>query len=91
MNMEKEQDDPLQFQYKTVIERLPASPRLTRKTFRALRQDGILYLIDANTDTYLLLSRRVLEPFARVRDRPDLLAKVPQARLDFIRRTSSSK
>ena len=41
---------------------------LTRSTVRALRKDGIFYLIDANTDTYLLMSRTgVLEPYLRTK------------------------
>ena len=39
-------------------------PDLFRATFRALRQDGILSLLQEASDTYLLLSRKgVLEPF----------------------------
>lgn len=41
---------------------------LIRGTVRALRKDGILYLIDAGTDTYLLISRTgVLEPYIRTK------------------------
>jgi hypothetical protein len=40
--------------------------RLLLNTFRALRQDGILYLMDQNTDRYLFITRdRVLEPYVR--------------------------
>jgi hypothetical protein len=40
--------------------------RLIRSTFRALRKDGIIFLVNADTDTYLLLSRTgVLEPYIR--------------------------
>jgi hypothetical protein len=40
--------------------------QLIRHTFRALRKDGILYLVDSESDTYLLISRsRVLEPYIR--------------------------
>lgn len=47
--------------------------QLIRNTFQALRKDGILYLLDADSDTYLLLSRKgVLEPYIR---RSLLLAK----------------
>ncbi|VEU40222.1 unnamed protein product [Pseudo-nitzschia multistriata] len=36
------------------------------KTFRALRHDGILYLLNSNTDEYLFITRsKVLEPFVR--------------------------
>ena len=41
---------------------------LIRRTVRALRKDGILYLIDADADTYLFMSRtRVLEPYLRTK------------------------
>lgn len=74
--------------------------RLVVNTFRALRQDGILYLIDEQSDTYLLVSRsKVLEPYvqtikstcsaaavARQSNKPAYLSKVPQARLQFIRK-----
>ncbi len=41
---------------------------LLRRTVRALRKDGILYLVDADADTYLLMSRsRVLEPYLRTK------------------------
>ena len=34
------------------------------KTFRALRHDGIIYLLNSNTDIYLLITRdKVLEPY----------------------------
>jgi hypothetical protein len=40
--------------------------QLFRKTFRALRKDGIVYLMNGNTDDYLLITRdHVLEPFVR--------------------------
>ena len=40
--------------------------RLIRNAFQALWKDGIVYLVDANIDTYLLLSRKgVLEPHIR--------------------------
>ena len=44
-------------------------------TFRALRQDGIIYLLNSNTDEYLLITReKVMEPFVRdqMRLRPDM-------------------
>jgi hypothetical protein len=38
--------------------------RLVVSTFRALRQDGILYLLDEQSDTYLFVSRsKVLDPY----------------------------
>ena len=41
---------------------------LIRCTVRALRKDGILYLINAEDDTYLLISRTgVLEPYVRTK------------------------
>ena len=40
--------------------------RLFLNTFRALRLDGIIFLLDDRTDHYLLITReRVLEPFIR--------------------------
>lgn len=40
--------------------------RLFLNTFRALRNDGIIFLTNSDTDTYLLVSRdRVLEPYVR--------------------------
>ena len=40
--------------------------RLFVSTFQALRSDGIIYLVDAKSDTYLLVSRsRVLEPHVK--------------------------
>jgi hypothetical protein len=40
--------------------------QLFRNTFRALRKDGILYLVNSHTDDYLLITRdKVLEPFVR--------------------------
>ena len=40
--------------------------RLFIKTFSALRHDGVIYLLNENTDEYLFLTRsKVLEPFVR--------------------------
>ena len=40
--------------------------KLFLKTFSALRCDGIIYLLNSNTDEYLLITRgKVLEPFIR--------------------------
>jgi len=40
--------------------------KLFLKTFRALRCDGVVYLLDSDTDEYLLITRtKVLEPFIR--------------------------
>lgn len=67
--------EPLRFQYRAAVQSLVQvaqqlvsqahlTQRLALGTFRALRQDGIVYLVDANSDTYLLVSRaRVLEPY----------------------------
>jgi hypothetical protein len=74
--------------------------RLVLNTFRALRQDGIVYLIDEQSDTYLFVSRsKVLEPYVHTKlitcpatavaaksNKPAYLAKVPKARLQFIRK-----
>ena len=49
-------------QVKTVVE----ENTLFRKTFSALRDDGIVHLQDERTDSYLLISRsHVLEPYVR--------------------------
>jgi len=76
-------------------------------TFRALRQDGIIHLLDHESDTYLLIScKRVLEPYIRKKllsstefdassrrrgQRPSYLSKVPKARLDVVRRSLADK
>jgi hypothetical protein len=74
--------------------------RLVVNTFRALRQDGILYLIDEQSDTYLFVSRsKVLEPYVQKKlltcpatavaaksNKPAYLGKVPKARLQFIQK-----
>ncbi|KAL3935446.1 MAG: hypothetical protein SGARI_002971 [Bacillariaceae sp.] len=40
--------------------------RLWIETFRSLRKDGIVHLMNVNTDEYLLITRaHVLEPFVR--------------------------
>ncbi|KAL7575297.1 hypothetical protein ACA910_001822 [Epithemia clementina (nom. ined.)] len=45
---------------------LLSSSSLALNTFRALRADGIVYLLDPESDTYLLLSRqRAIEPYLR--------------------------
>lgn len=89
MEQRDESTTPLRFQYKAIAQQFKANPRLVRNTFRSLRQDGILYLLDATSDTYLLISRRVLAPFVG-RERPEYLAKVPQVRLDYLRRSTTS-
>lgn len=79
INLEEKQSEkePLRFQYKAVktmsslrelvMAMAPlasAEQTLVLGTFRALRKDGIFYLIDKESDTYLLISkRRVLEPY----------------------------
>jgi uncharacterized protein with PIN domain len=79
LRMEKnETHAPLRFQYRTIandsnLNRIAVYQlskgnvqHLVINTFRALRQDGILYLLDAHSDTYIFISRdRVLEPFVR--------------------------
>lgn len=75
--------------------------QLVRSTFRALCKDGILHLIDAASDTYLLVSKSgVLEPYIRqslacstaaertmfFAMRPSYLSNVPKSRLNAIRR-----
>jgi hypothetical protein len=69
-------------------------------TFRALRKDGILYLLHEKSDTHVLLSKRnVLEPYLRraqqrnqkivwnnQRKLPVYLQQVPMARLRYVHR-----
>ena len=68
---------------------------LIRSTFLALKQDGILCLLDEESDTYVLLSRKsVLEPYIRRkrmkrkkrRRTPCYLQDVPWARLQYVER-----
>jgi len=69
-----------------------AHTQLVQNTFACLRQDGIVHIVDAESDSYLLLSRtHVLEPFieasmTRTLDRPIWLQCVPSARLHVVRR-----
>ena len=75
--------------------------QLVRNTVRALRQDGILYLVDPTKDIYMLISKgNVLRPYIQqslhCRDhvererfhsqRPDYLQNVPRARLQLVKR-----
>jgi hypothetical protein len=54
------------------------SRRLLSKTFAALRKDGLLYLVDAETDIYILISReQVLEPYVS-----KLIDKNPESTLE---------
>jgi hypothetical protein len=62
-------------------------------TIRALRQDGVIHLIDPDSDTYLLISREnVLDPYIRrslsrkQRSLPFYLQKVPYARIEYARK-----
>lgn len=69
---------------------------LFQNTFRALRDDGVLCLLDEESDTYLLLSRKsVLEPYIRRRHRrrknqqrraPFYLDDVHKNRLQYLER-----
>ena len=50
------------------IEKNELVDKLFLKTFRALRSDGIIYLLNSNTDNYVLITRKeVLEPFIKSR------------------------
>lgn len=76
--------------------------KLFLNTFRALRHDGILHLLDNHRDEYLLISRdRVLEPFVRSQlvgssqnqknyvdfnNAPPYLTRIHNDRLLFIKR-----
>jgi len=56
--------------------------RLVANTFRLLRQDGVLHLLDAESDTYLLISReKVLEPSLRTLLSSDAETAVERANL----------
>lgn len=79
--------------------------RLFIKTFSALRKDGILCLVDAVSDTYLLVSRaRVLEPYLRSlleedgsssskarKKPPAYIACAPDARIQYLKRLLLAK
>lgn len=79
--------------------------KLFLKTFRALRSDGIIYLLNSNTDNYLLITRtEVLEPFVKSRtgdeitqnfisfDRsPIFLSRIHNERLLYIKRLLSGR
>ncbi len=73
--------------------------RLFLKTFRALRIDGIIHLLDSNSDSYLLITRTwVLEPVARGQSKsgggsfiqyekvPRCISRVHNERLRYIQR-----
>eukprot|EP00533_Pseudo-nitzschia_delicatissima_P006829 CAMPEP_0116095678 /NCGR_PEP_ID=MMETSP0327-20121206/9791_1 /TAXON_ID=44447 /ORGANISM="Pseudo-nitzschia delicatissima, Strain B596" /LENGTH=389 /DNA_ID=CAMNT_0003587361 /DNA_START=312 /DNA_END=1481 /DNA_ORIENTATION=+ len=73
--------------------------KLFLKTFRALRCDGIIYLLNSNTDNYLLITRkRVLEPvverhiggngrnFISFERTPRHISRVHHERLRYIQR-----
>lgn len=58
----------------------PLVDRTFRNTFRALRHDGIIYLMDADSDNYLLITRgKVLEPFVRRQQYEQRANKKPSA------------
>eukprot|EP00977_Amphora_coffeiformis_P016947 scaffold5373_cov147-Amphora_coffeaeformis.AAC.2 len=93
---QKESDtEPLRFQFRTVkrissldelarsITSTPAFQRsLVQGTFRALRKDGIFYLLDAESDTYLLISKeRVLDPYVETITSDDIERGVQRAKL----------
>jgi len=82
----------------TATTKLPGinAEKLVVVTLRALRQDGIIALLDQSSDTYLLISRRgVLVPYLhrlqgkkqrKGRGLPFYLQSVPKSRLDYLRR-----
>ena len=74
------------------------SERLVVSTFRALRQDGIIHLLNEKTDTYLFISRKsVLDPYlrrctgrkGRGNRLPSYLRDVPRARMEYLKRCKS--
>jgi len=97
IELEQKQSDkePLRFQFRTVkgISSLNDLSRsitsssalqqsLVQSTFRALRKDGIFYLLDAESDTYLLISKeRVLEPYIETITSDDIERGVQRAKL----------
>ena len=82
INLEQRQRDgePLRFQFRTItntphlddiaksITNSTASQQsLILGTFRSLRKDGILFLLDPNSDTYMLISKeRALESYIEI-------------------------
>lgn len=86
---------PLRFQFRTVKEiaslkelakSITSAPSfqqsLLQGTFRALRNDGILYLLDAESDTYLLVSKeRVLERYVDAMTSDDIARGAQRAQL----------
>ena len=73
--------------------------RLFLKTFRALRIDGMIHLLDSNSDSYLLITRTwVLEPVIRAQSKsgggsfiqyekvPRYISRVHNERLRYIQR-----
>ncbi|CAB9521765.1 expressed unknown protein [Seminavis robusta] len=103
---QQQENMDLRFIYRTVANHAPLNQvamqvvsqqgsvqQLVVATFRALRKDGILYLLDEKTDTYLLLSTQsVLEPYVtraksrRWRRVPIYLQQVPSARIQYVKR-----
>jgi len=69
--------------------------RLFVNTFRALREDGIVFLLDEDTDEYMLLSKnRVLLPYlqdnSKNKQRPNYLRHVPNSRLKHLSQAMKS-
>ena len=70
--------------------------RLFVTTFRALREDGIVFLLDEDTDEYMLLSKnRVLLPYLldtskTNKQRPNYLRHVPNSRLKHLSHVMNS-
>lgn len=66
--------------------------RLFINTFRALREDGVIYLLDVDKDEYMLLSKaQVLEPYLLQKSKvgnaqypPKYLCQVPKNRLTHL-------
>ena len=97
IGLEQKQSDkvPLRFQFRTVkeisslselassITSTPAFQQsLIQGTFRALRKDGIFYLLDAESDTYLFISKeRVLEPYVETITSDDIERGAQRANL----------
>ena len=95
MDLERMQSDtePLRFQFPTVRDMVSLHEFVDTKTpalrqglilgtFRALRKDGIFYLLDTHSDTYLFISKdRVLEPYIDTITSNDIERGVERAQL----------
>ena len=68
--------EPLRFLYSSIVEDAQlqtiarGNTEMVKGAFRALRMDQVIYLLDAASDTYLLLSRkRAIESYLKIQQR----------------------